>query len=137
MAKLRDVLGNRIAIDTDLREREGREYDAFTTEQQRASYIHTRRVLHEIQKILQLVRDEQTSAGSDADVLGWIQTIVWAERDDVEAPAANASPADTIRSSWIRWLSRAPNEDVLRFHDNMAGLLNNTDDEPPSTRLAA
>ena len=130
MAKLRDVLGNRIAIDADLREREGGKYDALTPEQQRATYLHMRRVLHEIQMILQLACDEQTLAGSDADVLRWIQTIAWDERDDVEAPAANASPADTIRSSWIRWLRRAPNEDVLRFHDNMAGLLNNTNDEP-------
>ncbi len=135
MAKLRDVLGNRIAIDADLREREGRKYDALTPEQQRATYIHMRRVLHEIQMILQLARDEQTSAGSDADVLRWIQTIAWDERDDVEAPAANASPADTIRSSWIRWLRRALNEDVLRFHDTMAGLLNNTNDELSKGRV--
>ena len=108
MAKFRDVFGNRIAIDADLREREGCEYDALTPEQQRATYIHVRRVLHEIQMILQLARDEQTSAGSDADVLRSIQTLAWDERDDVEMPAANASPADTIRSSWIRWLRRAP-----------------------------
>jgi hypothetical protein len=137
MAKLRDVLANRFAMDAHLREREGHEYDALTPGQQRAAYIHARRVIHEIQIILQLARDGHTTARSDADVLRWIQTSAWAERDDVEAPAANASPADTIRSSWIRWLRRAPNEDVLRFHDNVAGLLNDTDEKPPSTTPAA
>jgi len=77
MPTLQEVLGNRVLMDEHLHERAGHEYDAMTTDQQRAAYIHQARVIHEITYTLQLARDGETTFHNDKDLLKYIEALVW------------------------------------------------------------
>ena len=77
MISLQTLLGNRILVDEQLRERAGQEYDALTAEQRRTAYIHQARVIHEIIFTLQLASDSETTFRDDRDLLRHIEALAW------------------------------------------------------------
>ena len=98
MATLRELIGERVMLDAQLCTHAGRDFDALSPEQQRSAYIHARRVIHEVQTVLQLARDGQAPFSNDRELLQYVEQLAWAEPKPSEqlCPGCNRPFGETV-----------------------------------------
>ena len=98
MATLRELIGERVILDDQLCAHAGRDFDELSPEQQRAAYIHARRVIHEVQTILQLAHDGHAPFANDRELLQYLEQLAWAEPKPSEklCPGCNRAFGETV-----------------------------------------
>jgi hypothetical protein len=98
MATLRELIGKRAILDNQLCAHAGRDFDELSPEQQRAAYIHARRVIHEVQTIIQLARDGHTLFTNDRELLQYVEQLAWANPKPPQqlCPGCNRAFGETV-----------------------------------------